>query len=136
MQPRLDELAQQDPEPHWPRKFLDGNLTAATLRGTPGTCSQPGRKLNYGYADLTSDIALWRWEAAKGVMETELSNPRTVPALVDRLEHDPSAFIRKEVASRMLTLLTREPLVRSALQASAAEDEDRMVREPCFALCG
>jgi hypothetical protein len=69
-------------------------------------------------------IALWRWEAAKGVTETELSNPRTVPALVDRLEPDPSPLIRKEVASRMLTLLAREPLVRSALQASAAEDED------------
>ena len=63
---------------------------------------------------------------------TELSNPRTVPALVDRLEHDPSPFIRKEVASRMLTLLAREPLVRSALQASAAEDEDRMVRGASF----
>ena len=37
------------------------------------------------FADLTSDIALWRWEAAKGVTETELSNPRTVPALNDGL---------------------------------------------------
>lgn len=46
-----------------------------------------GTKADYWFADLTSDIALWRWEAAKGVTETELSNPRTVPALVDRLEH-------------------------------------------------
>jgi hypothetical protein len=77
-----------------------------------------GTKADYWFADLTSEIALRRWEAAKGVTETELSSPRTVPALVDRLEHDPSPFIRKDVASRMLTLLAREPLVRSALQAS------------------
>jgi hypothetical protein len=47
-----------------------------------------------------------------------------VPALVDRLERDPSPAIRTRVASRMLVLRAREPMVRSALQASAAEDED------------
>ena len=51
-----------------------------------------------------------------------------MPALVDRLERDPSPAIRTRVASRMLVLRAREPMVRSALQASAAEDEDDEVR--------
>jgi hypothetical protein len=137
MQAGLDDLAQQDPEAHWPRKFPPVPVSRRQPDGGGAARDawylQPaGTKADYWFADLTSDIALWRWEAAKGVTETELSNPRTVPALVDRLEHDPSPFIRKEVASRMLTLLAREPLVRSALQASAAEDEDRTVRGASF----
>lgn len=57
-----------------------------------------------------------------------LGDPRAVPALLDRLEHDPSPVIRKLVASRMLTRLAQQAGVRAALQAAAADDHDPGVR--------
>jgi HEAT repeat protein len=69
-----------------------------------------------------------RLYAAKWVAAHALSDPRALPALLDRLEHDPAPVIRKVVASRMLTRLADQPQVRAALQAAAASDHDPLVR--------
>ncbi len=138
MQAGLEDLAgQQDLDGDWPRKFPP--VPSIGRRQPDGGAPrdawylQPdGTRADFWFRDLTSDIALWRWEGVKGLTATALSNPRTVPALLDRLEHDPSPIVRKEVASRMLSLVAGEPVVRSALQASAAEDEDRTVRGAAF----
>ncbi|MGO8886944.1 MAG: HEAT repeat domain-containing protein [Streptosporangiaceae bacterium] len=80
------------------------------------------------FADFASDIALYRLQAAQCVAEFGLADTRAVPALVDRLEHDPTAWVRKHVASRILTLLKDDPRVEPALRASADSDEDPVVR--------
>jgi hypothetical protein len=139
IQAGLDDLAlQQAPDGHWPRTFP--SVPAMHERQPDGGGSdkgawylQPaGTEADDSFAELASDIAINRLDSACYVTENALSDPRAVPALVDRLERDPSPVIRGRVASRMLALLAREPLVRSALQASAAEDEDEMVRWAAF----
>jgi HEAT repeats len=138
MQAGLDDLTrQQAPESHWLREFPAVPVSPRQPDGGGASGDtwymQPtGTKADFWFAGLTSEVAVLRWEAAKGVTQTEPTNPRTVPALLDRLEHDPAPFVRKEIASRMLTLLARDPLVWPALQASAAEDEDRTVRGAAF----
>jgi hypothetical protein len=134
IQAGLDDLDHQiDPDVDWPRTFMqvpdiheqpDGGGAARDA-----WYLQPaGTEADESFAELASDITRDRQDAADYVAEHALSDPRAVPALVDRLERDPSPVIRKEVASRMLTLRARAQVVRSALQASAAEDEDPMVR--------
>jgi hypothetical protein len=125
---------QQDPDVHWPRKFPP--VLAMHQQQPDGGGAdrerwylQPaGTEADDSFAELASDIALKRMYAADYVTENALGDPRAVPALVDRLERDPSPVVRTRVASRMLVLRASEPLVRSALQASADEDEDEWVR--------
>ncbi len=131
----LDDVEhQQDPDVHWPRKFPP--VLAMHQQQPDGGGAdrerwylQPaGTEADDSFVELASDIALKRMYAADYVTENALDDPRAVPALVDRLERDPSPVVRTRVASRMLVLRASEPLVRSALQASADEDEDEWVR--------
>lgn len=130
----LEHQQDQDPDVHWPRKFPP--VPAMHQRQPDGGgadrgswyLQSAGTEADASFAEFASDIALGRMDAADYVTEHALSDPRAVPALVDRLERDPSPVIRTRVASRMLVLRAREPLVRSGLQASAAEDEDDRVR--------
>lgn len=87
-----------------------------------------GTAADSSFADLASEIAHDRLDAAGCITVEALTDPRAVPALIDRLERDPSPYIRKQIASRMLTILARDPHVRAALQASAADDADAQVR--------
>jgi HEAT repeats len=80
------------------------------------------------FAQLASEITHDRLDAAGCITVDALTDPRAVPALVDRLQRDSSPHVRREIASRMLTILARDPHVRAALQASAADDEDPQVR--------
>jgi hypothetical protein len=57
-----------------------------------------------------------------------MDDSRTVPALLDRLEHDPAPWIRIAVAGRMLTIAARQERVRSALRAAVTADEMALVR--------
>jgi hypothetical protein len=135
IQAGLDDVEhQQDPGVRWPRRFPP--VAAMGQRRPDGGSAareswylQPaGTEADEAFADLASDIALDRLAAADHIAEHALSDPRGVPALADRLERDPSPVIRARVASRMLVLRAGEPLARSALHASAAEDEDDRVR--------
>lgn len=128
------EHQQQDPDVLWPRRFPP--VPAMHQRQSDGGGADrgswylrpAGTEADDSLAELASDIALSRMDAPDCVTEHALSDPRAVPALVDRLERDPSPVIRTRVASQMLVLRAHEPLARSALQASAAEDEDDRVR--------
>jgi hypothetical protein len=125
---------QQDPDVHWARTFPPGQAIAEHQpdgggAGESAWYLQPARTDDDSlFAQLASDIAHDRLDAAGCITVDGLTDPRAVPALVDRLERDPSPYIRKQIASRMLTILARDPHVRSALQASAADDEDPQVR--------
>ena len=133
-----DLVHQQAPDPRWPRRFpavpeiQQREPDGGHADGDAWYLQPAGNEADDSFAELGSDIATQRLDAAYHVTETALADPRTVPALIDRLARDPSPYIRKEVASRMLSLVARQPLVRSALEASAAEDEDEMVRGAAF----
>jgi hypothetical protein len=80
------------------------------------------------FAWFTSGMPYERLDAAEIVTDSAASDPRTVPALVDRLRHDPQPGVRKMIACRMLSLLTDHPDVVSALRETAAGDSDIGVR--------
>jgi hypothetical protein len=77
---------------------------------------------------FTSDESRDRYDAAYIVAADAPDDPRTVPAVLDRLEHDPSPHVRKLVATRVLPVLAREPRVVTALHAAADTDDVYGVR--------
>ena len=87
-----------------------------------------GTSYDEQFASLTSSMPYERLGAAEIVTGCAASDPRTVPALVDRLRNDPQPGIRKMIASRMLSLLTDHPDVVPALEVTAAGDGDTGVR--------
>ncbi len=130
----LDDLdRQQDPAVRWARTFPP---VPESLRLPDGGAADrtawyvraAGTEADPSFADLASDIARVRLGAAQDVAGYALGDPRAVPALLDRLEHDPSPVIRKMVASRMLTPVAYDTRVRAALQAAADADHDPGVR--------
>jgi hypothetical protein len=54
--------------------------------------------------------------------------PPPAGLLLDLLEHDPSPAVRAQIASRQLPRLGQDPQVLAALRASAAGDQDFVVR--------
>lgn len=110
--------------PDLPKRKPDGGGAEPTL-----PFIQPaGSPLDRHFADFSSSIALLRLQAAEYVAELGMDDSRTVPALLDRLEYDPSPWIRIAVAGRMLAIAARQERVRSALRAAAAADEMALVR--------
>lgn len=86
-----------------------------------------GRNHDEAFAALSDEDPRTR-ELAMGIVGVEAADdPRALPALLNRLEHDPSAGVRRMAALRLRPLTQREG-VRPALQAAAAEDEDLEVR--------
>jgi hypothetical protein len=80
------------------------------------------------FADLASHDPVERADAAEWITQWASSDPRTVNALLDRLDRDSYQYARMQIASRMLTLRANEPLVRAGLQRAAADDCDQAVR--------
>lgn len=74
------------------------------------------------FANLASTESLIRFEAASHLAVHASTDPRTVPALIDRLERDPDPEVRRLVASRVLPVFPRHPRVNAALQATAEGD--------------
>jgi hypothetical protein len=87
-----------------------------------------GTDSDSSFAELTSECACYRLGAAEAIAENAADDPRALPALLDRLEQDPSPLNRYRIASRMLTSSAQDPQVRSALRDAAAEDENLQVR--------
>jgi hypothetical protein len=87
-----------------------------------------GTQHDHRFADFTSNDPRARADAARVVALSAGDDPRTVPGLLDRLEHDPDPVIRKTVASRQLTRFGHDRQVRPALHQAAARDEHPGVR--------
>jgi HEAT repeat protein len=66
-------------------------------------------------------------EAAMVIGSDELHQDRAIPALLNRLEFDPSPHVR-ERAALGLGRVCDQPEVREAFLAAAADDEDVQVR--------
>jgi HEAT repeat protein len=131
----LDDPGHQlDPDVRWARTFP--HVPAIGERLPDGHGADPaawyvqpaGTESDSSSAELASDIALRRPGAAEVVAGEVRNDPRALPALLNRLERDPSPRIRHRIAWRLLTPLAQDPQVRSAPHAAAAEDEDLQVR--------
>ena len=81
-----------------------------------------------GFAELASSDWLIRFEAARHLAVNASDDPRTVPALIDRVERDPHPEVRRLVASRVLPLFPRDQRVLAALEAAAGRDN-------CYGVC-
>lgn len=80
------------------------------------------------FANLASEGSSQRFGAAETIARLVQTDPRAVPALIDRLNADLSPYVRRMVASRMLAPLARREPVRDALEIAAAADPDCQVR--------
>lgn len=105
-------------------------ISDAGAAGPAAWFLQPaGTAADEAFTDLfTSAEPADRFDAAEIAAVDAPDDPRTVPAVIDRLEHDPSPHIRKLVASRVLPLLAQDPRVLAALQAAADNDDTYGVR--------
>jgi HEAT repeats len=87
-----------------------------------------GTQSDWAFAMFTSDVPSDRLDAAYYVGTDAQDDPRTNPALLDRLRHDACPKVRKLIASRVLPLLADDPQVRSRLRDAASDDQDTGVR--------
>jgi hypothetical protein len=121
IQAGLEDPRRLNADMHWGTGYLadpdDGGADASSFFVQP-----EGTSYDEQFAWFTSAMPYMRLDAAEIVTDCAASDPRTVPALVDRLRHDPQPGVRKMIASRMLSLLTDYPDVVSALQVTAASD--------------
>ena len=75
---------------------------------------------------LNDDRDAGRIGALRLITERAAEDPRTLPVLLDRLEHDPSHFAR-EHAAVFLASRARDQPVLQALRDAARQDEDLQV---------
>jgi HEAT repeat protein len=127
IQAGLEDRQRADVGWQWAGGYLgdpdDGGATTSSSFVRP-----TGSTYDEQFASFANSMPRRRLDAAEIVTECAASDPRAVPALVDRLRHDPQPGIRKAIASRMLCLFTDHPDVVPALQQAAAGDRDTGVR--------
>ena len=132
--PAMEAMLTDAPRPAggWPRSFPrsadladhapDGGANPAAWFVQPA-----GTVADRSFRRLTDRDVRSR-VGAVGLLEEAMTDPRAVPALLDRLAHDPEPMIRRLVAMRLLAPSAGEPAVRAALAAAAAEDKRADVR--------
>ena len=92
------------------------------------TFVQPlGTSADRHFAEFASDRPSDRLYAAYATARVP-DDPRTLPALLDRLEHDPNPVVRKLVASRVLITHGGDAQVTEALGRTAGRDPHPGVR--------
>jgi len=79
------------------------------------------------FAGFTDPSPIGRVQAAESVTELAAGDPRTLPALLDRVLHDPSPRVRSLVATRTMPVFADDSQVMAALRAIATL-EDAEVR--------
>jgi HEAT repeat protein len=79
------------------------------------------------FALLASSDPIDRFTGIGTIGERASDDLRVLPALLDRLEHDPDQRVRRTAAFN-LRWSTAHDAVRQALQAAAADDENLEVR--------
>jgi len=122
-----------DPKITWLRSFPPPEPTSAAV-GASGPNLGPltwlvhrATRQDDVFADLADPDDIVRTEAAVAIGLEELRDARAVPALLNRLEFDPSASVRERAALALGRAADR-PEVREAFLAAAADDEDVQVR--------
>jgi hypothetical protein len=79
------------------------------------------------FAKLATEDEAGRTDGLRMISREAADDPRTLPVLLDRLEHDPSRLVR-QYAADLLTPHARTEAVRRALRDAAAQDEGMEVR--------
>ena len=128
IQAGLEDPARPGADMRWSRAFSPGPPDAGGAAATSWFVQPAGTEHDEAFAWLTSGDPGQRLDAAEIVTAEAPDDPRTVPALLDRLSDDPNPMVRKLIASRMLPLMTSHPDVISALQSAAASDHDTGAR--------
>ena len=122
-----------DPSAAWAQTFHPVPSWDRSDRGTasPGPITWPAARTGRPADELFADLADRDWDArlqaAFDIGNQALGDPRAVPALMNRLEHDPSPLVRTRAAMALRPVASQEQ-VRQAFQAAARHDEDRDVR--------
>ncbi len=122
-----------DPATRWARTYppvpstAAGQDTHADHRPPAWVLDPAGWDSDDLFAELGDDHDITRYTAVEAISETAIDDPRAVPALLDRLERDPSQPVRL-MAARGLRPLARQAAVRQALQQAAAMDEGVEIR--------
>jgi hypothetical protein len=122
-----------DPEITWARSFPAEPTPAASAASRPnlGPLAWLVHRATHQdgdvFADLADPDAIVRAEAAVSIGLEQLGDARAIPALLNRLEFDPSANVRERAALALGRAADR-PEVREAFRAAAAMDEDVQVR--------
>jgi hypothetical protein len=112
-----------DSRAHGPGREPDGGGSAPTAAYV-----QPlGTDHDWAFANFTSNQPSDRLNAAYGTVQVP-DDPRTVPALLDHLEHDPNPLIRKLIASRILVTHSVDLPITEALSRTAECDPHSGVR--------
>ncbi len=86
--------------------------TQADFRPPAGDLDPAGRDSDELFAELADEDHITRYTAAQLIGETALDDPRAVPALLDRLERDPSQPVRLMAARGLRFWQGRPPSVR------------------------
>ena len=122
-----------DPAVRWARTFppapssADRQHTRADHRPPAWVLQPASRDSDSLFAELADEDYITRYTAVELISDTAIDDPRAVPALLDRLERDPSQPVRL-MAARGIRPLARHAAVRQALQQAAASDEDVEIR--------
>jgi hypothetical protein len=114
-----------DPDARWARTFPAAEPGQSDREGAP-----PGWRLppvERMLALLASSDPIDRFSGIGTIGESASDDPRVLPALLDRLEHDLDQRVRRTAALN-LRWSTAHDVVREALQATASDDEDLEVR--------
>jgi hypothetical protein len=122
-----------DPDAAWARTFPPRlrawqRLISPPRLGALARVLRPlGRPADKWFAELSDPHETARQAALDQIGGDAPDDPRTLPVLLDRLEHDPSDRVRWQ-AARALAPLAGRAGVHAALHAAAAQDEDLQVR--------
>jgi HEAT repeats len=122
-----------DPSATWARSFAPGPNPAVQTASGPNLgpltwlIHRGTHRDDDIFADLADTDEIVRMEAAMAIGSDELHDDRAIPALLNRLEFDPSPHVRERAALGLGNVSGR-PEVLDGLRASAAEDEDFKVR--------
>jgi HEAT repeat protein len=105
----------------------DGGDSPPDLDEIAWALAPTGKPADQWFTWLASGDAQGRSEAIRMIGRKARRDSRSLPVLLDRLEHDPSPHVRENAAEALGHLVTNEP-ARKALRETAAKDEDMQVR--------
>jgi HEAT repeats len=121
-----------DPAVTWPRSFAAQpspaarGATSPNLGGLTWALRRTGERDDL-FTDISDPDEHVRAGAVSDIGTNASDDARTVAALLNRLEHDPSPAVRS-AAARALRPQAGQPQVYAAFQAAAGQDEDHLVR--------